>query len=69
MALGDFAEELLLSGQRVVPKAALDSGFRFAYPDLDGALNAIVGRRCNGATRARLTTARQVLAPGEPILS
>ena len=45
VALGDLAEELLLGGQRVVPRAALGSGFRFAYPGLDAALRAIVGRR------------------------
>ena len=42
-ALGDFAEELLLSGQRVLPRAALASGFRFDYPRIDGALGVIVG--------------------------
>jgi uncharacterized protein (TIGR01777 family) len=45
LALGAFADELLLRGQRVVPAAALGSGFRFAYPTLDGALGAIVGAR------------------------
>ncbi len=44
LALGAFAEELLLSGQRVLPRAALGSGFRFAHPTIDGALNSIVGR-------------------------
>jgi uncharacterized protein (TIGR01777 family) len=43
-ALGAFAEELLLSGQRVEPRAALESGFRFIYPGIDDALAAIVGR-------------------------
>lgn len=41
--LGAFAEELLLSGQRVEPRAAVESGFRFVYPGLDDALAAIVG--------------------------
>ena len=45
LLLGDFAEELLLSGQRVLPAAALDSGFRFLYPDIDAALAAITGKR------------------------
>lgn len=45
IALGAFADELLLGGQRVVPKAALENGFRFAYTDIDLALAAIVGRR------------------------
>ena len=41
--LGDFAEELLLSGQRVLPQVALDHGFRFRYPDLAGAIHTIAG--------------------------
>jgi uncharacterized protein (TIGR01777 family) len=41
--LGDFARELLLSGQYVLPKAALDSGFLFAYPTIEAALDTIVG--------------------------
>lgn len=50
--LGAFAEELLLGGQRVVPQAALESGFRFIHPDIDGALTAIVGR-ARGTLRGR----------------
>ena len=45
LALGAFADELLLKGQRVVPAAALASGFRFTYPALDGALANLVGAR------------------------
>jgi len=40
---GDFARELLLGGQRVVPQKALNSGFMFRHPRLDEALRAIVG--------------------------
>jgi len=43
LALGDFAEELLLRGQRVIPGQALASGFRFIYPTIDMALTALVG--------------------------
>lgn len=42
-ALGDFAKELLLGGQRVVPAAAIASGFEFRHPEIDGALRAICG--------------------------
>lgn len=42
LALGDFARELLLGGQRVVPALAQRSGFVFRYPALDGALRAIL---------------------------
>ncbi|KKW91471.1 TIGR01777 family oxidoreductase [Sphingobium chungbukense] len=41
--LGGFADELLLSGQRVLPAAAARTGFLFRYPDLDAALAAITG--------------------------
>ena len=41
-ALGDFAKELLLSGQRVLPRAAQASGFAFRYPQLSDALKAIL---------------------------
>ncbi|MBV1691041.1 TIGR01777 family oxidoreductase [Novosphingobium sp. G106] len=52
LALGAFAEELLLAGQRVLPGAALASGFRFLYPDIDTALAAITGRLPARAPRA-----------------
>lgn len=53
LVLGAFADELLLGGQRVLPAAAQASGFRFDYPMLDQALDAIVGtrRRERGAPR------------------
>lgn len=40
---GDLARELLLGGQRVLPAAALDSGFRFHHTTIDTALNEILG--------------------------
>lgn len=36
--LGDFAREVLLAGQRVVPAKAQAHGFRFHYPHLEDAL-------------------------------
>lgn len=44
LALGQFAEELLLGGQRVLPVKAQSSGFAFLYPELVGALSAILSR-------------------------
>ena len=37
-ALGDFAHELLLTGQQVNPRRALAAGFRFRHPNLVAAL-------------------------------
>ena len=42
---GDMAEELLLTGRRVVPEKALQNGFVFRYPTLRAALAAILGAR------------------------
>jgi uncharacterized protein (TIGR01777 family) len=41
IALGEMADALLLSGQRVVPSRAGAGGFRFEYPTLEPALRAI----------------------------
>lgn len=41
LAVGGMAE-ILLSGQKVLPRRALEAGFRFRHPDLAGALNAIL---------------------------
>jgi uncharacterized protein (TIGR01777 family) len=39
LALGsEMANEMLLGGQRVLPKHAQDEGFEFAYPDLEASL-------------------------------
>jgi NAD dependent epimerase/dehydratase family enzyme len=40
---GDMADELLLTGRRVVPDKALRNGFVFRYPSLRAALTAILG--------------------------
>lgn len=43
MIVGEMAE-ILLSGQRVIPQAALDAGFVFRYPELEAALRDVLGR-------------------------
>ena len=43
-AFGELADELLLSGQRVLPRKLSASGYSFAYPDLEGALRHQLGR-------------------------
>ena len=37
----EMADALLLEGQRVLPRKAEMAGFRFRYPAVDAALNAI----------------------------
>ncbi|WP_419994291.1 TIGR01777 family oxidoreductase [Streptomyces boninensis] len=39
LALGDFSEDVLGS-QRVIPRRLLDSGFSFAFPEIDDAIKA-----------------------------
>jgi len=41
LLLGEMADALILSGQRVLPAKATRSGFEFRYPDLDAALQQI----------------------------
>lgn len=41
LAVGGMAD-ILLTGQRVLPRRALEAGFRFRHPDLPGALSAIL---------------------------
>jgi uncharacterized protein (TIGR01777 family) len=43
-ALGEMAEELLLSSGRVAPKRLFESGYRFRHPDLEQALGHVLGR-------------------------
>ena len=40
---GEMAEELLLSGQKVLPQALIEQGFDFAYPTLTAALDNLLG--------------------------
>lgn len=42
LALGEMADEMLLSGQRVLPKRLPAAGFAFKYPDAQGALSDIL---------------------------
>jgi uncharacterized protein len=41
LLLGEMADVALISGQRVVPKRALDEGFVFKYPTIESALAAV----------------------------
>ena len=44
LMFGEMGEETLLSGQRVLPRRLLDSGFAFDFPDLAGALRHELGK-------------------------
>ncbi len=41
LILGEFGS-VLLKGQRVVPRRLLDAGFKFVYPEIEGALRSIL---------------------------
>jgi uncharacterized protein (TIGR01777 family) len=42
---GEMARETLLGGQRVLPRALLDSGYEFLFPDVESALReSLLGR-------------------------
>jgi uncharacterized protein (TIGR01777 family) len=40
----ELVRDLLLGGQRVLPKALTEDGYQFAHATLDGALRAVLGR-------------------------
>ena len=44
LALGEMADALLLSSQRVAPQALEKVGYRFLHPDLTSALDAILAK-------------------------
>ena len=46
--LGEVADELILAGQRVVPRRLLDAGFRFGHPGLEEALRGVFPSRAAG---------------------
>jgi uncharacterized protein (TIGR01777 family) len=43
LAIGEMAE-VLLEGQRAVPRKALEGGYRFQFEDLEGAFRDVLGR-------------------------
>jgi hypothetical protein len=42
LALGEMADELLLASQRLDPAKLIASGYKFRYPELDGALRHLL---------------------------
>src|SRR5258708_28670929 len=43
LAFGEMADEMMLSSTRVAGKLLNDAGFRFQYPELEGAVRAMLG--------------------------
>jgi uncharacterized protein len=43
LAFGEMADEMMLSSTRVAGKVLNDAGFRFQYPELEGAVRAMLG--------------------------
>jgi NAD dependent epimerase/dehydratase family enzyme len=52
LAFGEMAEELLLASSRVVPRALLDSNYRFLFADLGHALRHLLGKGPPSSDRA-----------------
>jgi uncharacterized protein (TIGR01777 family) len=48
LAFGQMADEMLLSGQRVVPQRLTASGYAFRFPELEPALRHVLGRTVSG---------------------
>jgi NAD dependent epimerase/dehydratase family enzyme len=44
LLLGEMADELLLSGARVLPQCLLESGYHFRHATLERALRHVLGR-------------------------
>ncbi len=45
LRFGEMADEMLLSGQRVVPERLINAGFNFEHPEIKQALSAVLSRR------------------------
>jgi uncharacterized protein (TIGR01777 family) len=55
LALGEMSS-MVLTGQRVVPAGALASGFRFAFPELEPALQDLLGKRAESMSSGPVAT-------------
>jgi uncharacterized protein (TIGR01777 family) len=45
LLFGDMARILLLQGQKVLPKRAIDAGYQFLYPHIHQALDQLLGKK------------------------
>jgi uncharacterized protein (TIGR01777 family) len=64
---GDLARELMLGGQKVLPKRALATGFVFDNPTLVGALDAMLGARRAAVPRRTSTIVTLTSSSGRPV--
>ncbi|HJU02884.1 MAG TPA: TIGR01777 family oxidoreductase, partial [Actinomycetes bacterium] len=48
LVLGEFADEMLFASIRAVPSRLIESGYRFRFPELEGALRHTLGRPARG---------------------
>lgn len=44
MILGEERASMLTKGQKVIPKKTLDVGFKYLYPKIEDACNAVVNK-------------------------
>jgi hypothetical protein len=51
VALGEVAD-IMLTGQRVVPRRAREAGFEFRFPDVDSALRDVVAKKPGSSQRS-----------------
>lgn len=49
LIFGQMAQELLLEGQKALPKRALEEGFEFAYPTIEQAMHQAVASKRSGS--------------------
>jgi NAD dependent epimerase/dehydratase family enzyme len=45
---GEMADLLLLASARVIPRRLEETGYRFRFPELGGALHHLLGKRAEG---------------------
>ena len=53
MMLGEMAETLILASRRIVPAKLLAAGYRFRFPELDGALRHELGKGAPGGSNTQ----------------
>ena len=64
LALGEMADAMILSGQRVLPRVAQSRGFAFRYETVDEALREIYGGlRAQGSGHGGSKHSRRALSP------